>query len=281
MNKIIIFKALLSNDKNAKRLFSYLTDSEIQKLQSSLSASFEIDPKVFYQDGIIDTIHYSWFIPLLNIYNKEEAALFILALNKTSQESLRKILELKPFSDSLYPSMRSFLRTLLKQSIIKKDQEVLPIEYLPTSELNQLLKIPKNMLVKVIDLLSMYDLKKEIKGIVETSKIKKIYSYLSKEEKNYLKTIIQYNEPFSTQKILIEKYSEDKNLLKSILHKRGLIRLSMALSLESIDLIWYVCHYLDIGRGTFIFKECKTKANKNYAKEIKMQILKILNFLTS
>jgi len=140
-----------------------------------------------------------------------------------------------------------------------------------------LLTLSKNKLIKLIDFLSLYDLAKELKFIVEKEKLKKIYSYLNPDEKLFLKSILHYTEPFTTQKIGIDKYSNNKKALKNALHIRGLMRLAIALSGENIDLIWYVCHYLDIGRGSYIFKECKKEKVANVSDVICSEILKIIN----
>ncbi len=281
MKKETIFKSLIDNapQEIKAKLISYLSKDEIVKLEKIKNASFQIKAKDFYQDGLIDTVHYSWFIPVINLYSKQENLLFLLAMKKNSQNSLKKILEIDTSQDKLNPIAKDFLRDLLYQSLIKKDDPILPIEYLPRSDMNNLLKFSKKEIVKIIDLLSMYDLAKELKKIVETKKLKLIYSYLSKDEKEFLNSILKYNEPFTTKKMQIENYILDKKSFKNILHKRGLLRLSSALSLENIDLIWYVCHYLDIGRGSLIFKESKNKKREKIAPVIREQVINIIKQL--
>jgi hypothetical protein len=278
MKKLVLFKMFLEKYDKEKKLLKYLTDNEIKKLNSLPSFSKRLDSKKFFQDSIIDNVHYSWFIPLLNIYSLEEASLFLLAMKPSYRKPLKNLLNLEEIKDDINPFLKEFLRSILLRSLIKKEDALLPIECLFESKLNILLTLSKNELVKLIDLLSMYDLARELKYIVEKEKLKKIYSYLKPIEKAFLKITIHHSDSFSSQRILIEKYINDKTKFRNIFHIRGLMRLSIALSGENIDLIWYVCHYLDIGRGNYIFKKCKKEKIQNVSDIITTQILKIINF---
>ncbi len=265
--------------KEQDKLLSFLQDSEVKLLKNSLKPSFDIDPNLFFNDGLIDTIHYSWFIPSINIYSKNEAYFFIASVKKDTQDKLLKLLKLKNKKITITENGKKFLRSILLDSLIEKNEDLLPIEYLPASPLNALLEIPKNMLIQLIDYLSLYDLAKELKFIVEKKKLQNIYSFLSKKEQTFLNKILKYNEPFSTQKLNLEKFDGDKKKIKSILHKRGLERLAKALSGENDDLIWYVCHFMDIGRGAMLHKLCKTKKTVGVSDVITSQILNIISTL--
>ena len=277
MKKLIIFKKFLQTYDRENKLINYLTTSEIEKLKSLPPFIKNLGENKFLKESIIDAVHYSWFIPLLNIYSENEASLFLVCLKPSYRKSLTKLLDLKEIPNNIHPTLKKFLKEILLRSLLKKEDALLPIDSLYESKLNMLLTLGKNKLIKLIDLLSIYDLVKELKFIVEKKKLKKIYSYLKDDEKTFLKTILHYKEPFATQRINIEKFASDKIKFRNLLHRCGLLRLSLALSGESIDLIWYVCHYLDIGRGNFIFKECKTKKVSDISKTITEQILKIIN----
>lgn len=279
MKRLALFRLFLENFDKEKKLTKFLTDSELKKLSSLPSFSKKTDKDVFFQDTLIDTVHYSWFIPLLNIYSQKEASLFLLAMKPSNKKALMNLLNLEDLKEDLSSTLKDFLKSILINSLIKKEDAILPLECLFESKLNIMLTLTKNELIKLINLLSMYDLAKELKHIIEQKKIKKIYSYLYPYEKSFLKTIYNKNEPFTSQKMQIEKFYENKKKLRNNLHMRGLMRLSLALSGESIDLIWYVCHYLDIGRGNYIFKKCKKEKTPNVSDVITSEILKIINFL--
>jgi len=110
MKKLAIFKMFLEKYDKDNKLLAYLSKDEIDKLDSLPSFSKKIDTKKFFQDSIIDTVHYSWFIPLLNIYSIEEASLFVLAMKPSYQKALKNILDLENIKDDLHPTLRIFLR---------------------------------------------------------------------------------------------------------------------------------------------------------------------------
>jgi len=279
MKKLILFKMFLDKYDKEKKLYKYLTESEAKKIKSLPNFQKKVSTKDLFQNSIIDSVHYSWFIPLLNIYSKKESIFFLMALKPSYRKSLADILGIKSFQENINNSAKEFLKNLLLRSLIKKEDFLLPIECLFENKLNILLSLSKKELIKLINLLSIYDLKKELKYILEQKKMKQIFSFLKPEEKIFLKSIHNYAEPFSTQRLNIDKYLNDKDKMRNILHTCGLARLSTALSGESIDLIWYICHYLDIGRGNYIFKKCKKEKMKDVSNVITQQILKIINFL--
>ena len=274
----IIFKYLLDNSKkqDKERLYSYLEDVEKNNLSFLPSLKKKLDVKDFLLNDLIDTVHYSWFLPIMKIYPEDEANLFLLSLNKEQKKSIQKNLNIKANEDVLNKEAKFFFKSLLLKSLIKKEDSLLPLDYLPDSEMNILLNFTKAKLVDLIDLMSMYDLAKELKMVVMTSSLKKIHSYLSEREKIILKKANEYKDPINSKNLMLERYLDDKAMFRSALHKRGLVRLSLALSLENIDLIWYICHYLDIGRGSFIFNESKKNKNPNIATVLKKQVLDIV-----
>jgi len=274
MKKQIIFKMFLEKYDKEHKLINYLTKNEIQTLKQFPSFSKELEIK---KEALIDSVHYSWFIPFLNIYTPDEASLFLLVMKPSYKNALQNLLDLKEIKEDLNPLLKKFLKELLYTSLIKKEEPLLPIECLFVSKLNILLNLNKNKLIKLINFLSCYDLIKELKQVVEKKKLKKIYSYFNEDEKNFIKSIFNYVEPFTTQRLNLSNFWDDKKKVKNILHARGLMRLAFALSGESIDLIWYVCHYLDIGRGNYILKYCKKEKVKNISEIICSQILNIMN----
>jgi hypothetical protein len=84
--------------------------------------------------------------------------------------------------------------------------------------------------------------------------LKKIYSFLTEEEKKFLKNTTAHKEPYAMSRIGLEKWDGTEVSFRHLLHRRGLIRLGAALSGQDPDLIWYICHQLDIGRGMTLYK---------------------------
>ncbi len=70
----------------------------------------------------------------------------------------------------------------------------------------------------------------------------------------------------------LDKWEGSREAFRHLLHRRGLARLGAALSGQDPDLVWYVCHQLDIGRGNTLFKLCLKESLPGISELIARQI---------
>jgi hypothetical protein len=272
----LVLNVLLNKVDAAEKtnLLSFLEAADRQEIAKKIDI-IDLDLSVILKKTLIDNIHYSWFIPLLNSYKKDEIDFFLLSLEDNKKKSLEKILNHKCKSFKLPNEIKNFFLSILYENLISSNSFLLPLNYLPKSNLSNLLTLDKKNIVKIINYLSLYDLVKEVKFIVDTKKLKKIYSFLTSDEKNFLNKIFKYHESFRTKRLNLEKYTLEKKTIRNILHIRGLERFALALSLETEDFIWYIMHFLDIGRACILEKLIK-KEKSSIASIIASQILYIL-----
>lgn len=254
----MVLKAFLSRVEPQKKreLERFLSREEQEEIESLPYFSEEVQLDRFSNGNILEKVHWSWFLPTLKAYSETEQKLFLSALNPYAAKNLAKTLTLSLNGTELSEAGRSFLRKLLFDSLLGPRDCLLPIDYLPSSPLNRLLNRTKKELTHVIDLLSLYDLAVELRQIVETKILKKIYSLLTEEERKFLKNALNHKDPFVLGKLGMERWDGSEESLRTLLHKRGLVRLGAALSGQNSDLIWYICHQLDIGRGAALHKLC-------------------------
>ncbi len=269
----IILKAFLALSSPEKRdsLVSHLSASERESLSTLPDIPLQEEGASYH---FLDSIHWSWFLPILESYPEREQKLFLRVFNANSQKALSKALGSSPTTEKIKPVAADFLRKTLYFSIQK--EELLPIDHLPPSPLNLLLQVEKKKLTQLIDLLSLYDLSSEIRQIVETKILKKIYSFLTDDEREFLKSIAGHKEPYPAAQIRLDKWDGTKESLRLTLHKIGLARLGNALSGQDPDLIWYVCHALDSGRGKALEKLCKNEAIPGVALWLAEQLKELL-----
>ncbi|NGX55876.1 MAG: hypothetical protein K1060chlam5_00107 [Candidatus Anoxychlamydiales bacterium] len=197
-------------------------------------------------------------------------------MSSDKKKSLEKILSHKTKNITLSDVVKKYFNELLFENLISKDSSLLPITYLLKSNLSSLLSLNKYQLVKLINYLSLYDLVKEMKYLVDTKYLKKIYSFLTSDEKKFLNKILKYNEPFSTKRLNLEKFNLEKKTIRNILHKRGLERLAYAISSQNEDFIWYIMHFLDIGRAMILEKLIRKNKNLGISDIIISQIFYVL-----
>lgn len=254
----MVLKAFLSRcePERKKALERFLPEEERERLEKLPAFSETVNPENFSSDAVLDKVHWSWFLPTLKSYTEEEQKLFLSAMPVNAAKNLAKILETTIPSQEITPVASAYLRQILLHSLLGPNDRLLPENYLPTTPLKRLLDLNKKELTRIIDILSLYDLAGELRQIVETKILKKIYSFLSEEEKKFLKVASTHKEPFVLGRVGLEKWDGSEESLRTLLHRRGLTRMGAALSGQDPDFIWYICHQLDIGRGNALFKLC-------------------------
>ncbi len=248
----IVLKAILSKSPE-RDLTRFLSESERKALDELPDFTEE-----FKAEGahLLTKVHWSWFLPTLKSYSESEQKLFLASLDPYAAKNLARTLILSSNGTEPTQIARNYLRKVLLDSLKGPHDRLLPLEYLPPTPLNRLLSLSKKELTRIIDLLSIHDLALELRQIVETKILKRIYSLLSEEEKNLLKQLMTHKDAFSLGKIGLDRWDGSEETLRTILHKRGILRLGAGLSGQDPDLVWYICHQLDIGRGAALHKAC-------------------------
>lgn len=274
----MILNAFLSRQDEAKRerLLSFLSEKEKSRLSQMPLFGQTVTPEDFSNGSMLERVHWSWFLPTLKSYSLTEQELFLAALDESAAKPLSEQIPCKIAKKPLTPIGKAYLRQVLLDSLIGPHDRLIPAGFLPPSPLNNLLKLSKKKLTLLIDLLSMHDVASEVKQIVETKILKKLYSFLSEAQKKFLKQAAAKPEPFSLPKIGLDRWDGTEDSLRHVLHRRGLGRLGIALSGQTPALIWYVCHQLDIGRGNALFKLSTKEAVHNVIDAAARQVEELL-----
>ena len=213
---------------------------------SPLTPSSESEP-------LVDQVHWSWFLPTLKTFSEREQGLFLASLQPPAASSLAQALGLVYKPESLTSVAKTYFREQLLNSLVGSHEQLLPPQCLPSSPLNHLLSLTKKQLTQLIDRLALYDVAAELKHIVDTHTIKKISGCLTPAERERLKALKEFH---PLPRLGLEQWDGSEQAFRSLLHKRGLQRLGIALSGQDADLVWALCHRLDIGRGNALFKFC-------------------------
>lgn len=273
----MILNAFLSRQPAEKQaqLIRFLPDAEKERLQRLPPYGKEAGTSISADETALGSIHWSWFLPTLKSYPPNEQSLFLAALDDSSARALSLEIPCKRLKIDLTPAGRSYLRKILLDSL---RAPFVPIEYLPPSPLNRLAQRSKGSLVELIDLLAMHDLAVEIRQIVETKILKKIYSFLTDGQRRFLKQAAAKHEIMAPQKIGLDRWDGTRKSLRLLLHKKGLARLGAALSKQNPSLGWHVCHLLDIGRGSALLKLSAQKTNRAMIDTAVRQIDELLGY---
>ncbi|HAB99477.1 MAG TPA: hypothetical protein DCE71_06625 [Parachlamydiales bacterium] len=278
----IILKAFLSrcSPEKQSRLETFLPEAKRLRLNAVAPFTDIEAAGKFTSDSLLAIVHWSWFLPTLKTYSQAEQIAFLSALPSHAALNISKSLQIPYSLMPLTEIARSYIQNLLKRSLISYKEYLLPPEYLPASPLNELLRLSKKQLIHLVNLLSLHDLAAELRQIVETKILKKIYSCLTEEERKRLNELSSYKEHPALPRLSLDRWDGQEDSLRVLLHRRGLIRLSLVLSGQDPDLIWYIGHQFDIGRGTTLLTFCAKVAGLQQSESMIREIDELMrNYL--
>ncbi len=275
----LMFRILVNkyHRKSADAFLKNLPQEESKNVTNQNVISTEASALLVQPENLIDKVHYSW---LLDAFEKIPDSLkpsVLASIPKQLREGLSKSFNLPLKQITLAPPYKRFLINALYTEFEKK--EVLPLEFLPENPLFVLTTYPKAKLVSIIDYLGLYDLSEEIRHIVEKNLLTSIYAAIPLKKQQFLKNCLNQKEKIVTPRLDLENWDKDPEKLEKMLHKRGMIRLSHALSGQHPDFLWHVVHILDSGRGHVIVSHYKQEEIPAVTHALKDQVLNVINFL--
>lgn len=221
-------------------------------------------------------IHYSWLAPVIETFSGNMQALLVASLPVESGKALASLLDIP-----LLPPPVAPLRKMLLMALCRKfsKKAVLPVRFLEESAMTPLADLTKGELLELIDYLGLYDLAEEIRHIVDKVVLKSIYAGLTPHKQLFLRNCLHQKEKLKATKIGLVNWKGDVAQLQRILHRRGLMRLSYALSGQPRDLVWHLAHHLDVGRGRLLGKYYSDKEIPAVSSFLAQQVFNTLNFL--
>lgn len=275
----IFFKVLLNkfNPGSAESLLKYLPKEEAQNISRQPQLSNDPSEVFTWPEMLIARTHYSWLAPILAQMPKKLQPTILAALPPQAILGLQKITNIQPQKNSLSSPAKAFLiQQLFRQW---KPSEAVPLDFLPKTPLRPLLDMPKKDMVQVIDFLGLYDLVDAIRHIVDKKQLKAIYTALNPQKQQFIRSLLLKREKITAPKLDLGKWDFSPSTLNDMIHKRGLIRFTKALSGQDPDFLWHIIHILDTGRGTLISQNVSEKEISGLTPLLIQQVLNVINFI--
>lgn len=276
---ITLFKVLLNRyhkdpPQNALKL---LPADQAEAVNKEETQSQDLAPVLAAPEELIKKVHYSWLKPFIEGQPKSLASLYLSALPKEQSAKLLPLFQTAKL-ETLSPPLKAFLLQKTYRSLF--DHQVTLPPYLPSSPLNTLLHCSKPELLTLIDYFGLYDLGEAIRHIVDKRYIKQLYSCLTPRKQEFLRTTLYQKERLVSTPLDLTQWKGDCNEIKQIVHRRGMLRLGIALSEQHPDLIWHISRILDTGRAA-ILNSCIAKEKKipGVVPALTQQLLHLMNFL--
>ncbi len=276
----LVCKAFLEKCQPSEReaLLGFLPEKDKQLIERLPVPSMDLKRGFLPLKKILERIHFSWFAPHLRTLSENDIRLFLSALSGEQAEGLKNVLLFSDHFPELTESAESYIHAIFLKKLLK-NEELLPINLLPASPLNALLDLGQEQLENLVRYLGLHDLAFEMRQIIETAKLKRIFGTLTKNEKDYLQALLPQKEQVVLKRVQIQNWDGRRESLKSLIEQRGLQRLGKALYGEHPTLIFFVAHRVDISMGQELLKAC-TKIELAKAKQhLINQIVKIMVFV--
>jgi hypothetical protein len=115
---------------------------------------------------------------------------------------------------------------------------------------------------KVIRYLGLHDLAHEMRQIIDTKELKRIFQALSKKEGDYLNQLMLHREPLVLERLFLKNWGGSRETLGKLLDQRGAVRLGLVLFNTSESLSWYLTHALDMHIGSHVLKNIKAPTHE-------------------
>lgn len=226
---------------------------------------------------LLNHIHFSWIAPYLRTLTETEVRSFLAVLTPKQASGLQKTLGLENHLPPLPSVSKRGLQQLLLSHILH-GKDLVPLSFLPEHPLNRLLELPSEGIEKLILYLGLHDLSFEMRQIIDTKELKKIFDVLTKRESEFLNQLMLHKEPLVFKRLFLNKWDGTKETLHKLLEERGANRIGHILYSASESLAWYLTHSVDMHIGTNILKHIEKPSHSKAEEILLKQIDQILHF---
>jgi len=268
-----------SKRKEAKEeLLSFLDPKRKKELLSFPSPCSDLSLGFDQVRHLLDFVHPSWFAPFLRTLPECEIPLFLAAFPENQKNELCNLLLCTPKEITLPSIAKKFLQRKIVEALLSKEPSLLPIEAIANSPLLPLLKLTHQGLYLLADFLGLYDLSTEMRLIIDKVRIKKMESALSKEQLFFLSSLLGKQDPQPFKPMGLQAWNGTNAEFLSLLHKRGMNRLSKGLYPENKDFISYITFRMPVEEAALFSSLHKKLEPSKMVSQLSKQILEVLAF---
>ena len=230
----------------------------------------------YHKDRLLQTVHYTWFTTFLRTLPEADVGIFLSCFPENTKKNLQDAILYSRPSIDLTECAKKYITSILYENIVQSNPDVLPIELLPSCDLNTILDLTTSELYILIEYLGIHDLGVEMKQIIDTTLIKKIQGSLSPEKEDYLKKLSQKKEPVFFKRMELHKWDGKPESLKKVITHRGINRLAKAAYAEEPSLSWYISRMLSVQDAGSFLGLCKPLNHPSASTLLIEQILEII-----
>jgi RNA polymerase-interacting CarD/CdnL/TRCF family regulator len=272
------FNALLNTLSEQEK--SSLLELMPIKERENMSKAPKVSIDLIFSDEInlfLEAIHPSWLHFIFEKYSEKDRRILAKAF-KAQHHELCTLLNIHENSFELTRLSEHFIKEKAYFLLIGLKEEIDPIYTLKQKPFFELLEIPSSEFDRFLILLSLYDLKEELKTLIDKNKLKTIQDFFSKKEHSFLKKISKQKQLMSFSSMGLNHWNGKVEDFYTILKTRGLNRLAKWMTNASQSFNWHLFLLLSIDDAKILKKLMVSKLDLNVEKELEMQIKEVYNF---
>lgn len=259
-------------------LLSFFPPPLKEKFSSLESPSKTLCDGFDFPSSLLKHVHYSWFAPLLRALKEQEIPLFLALFPQEIEKNLKDLLLFSGSVPTLCPLTKRFLQERLAKELLQETPHLLPLEALSPEGLGSLLTLSFEELHLLLNFLGLHDLAVETKQIIDTIKLKKITSFLSRDESLFLRNLTQRKEPVLFKKMDLARWDGEGPKLRKWIQKRGMNRLAKALYPAHPSLVWYIKHKMSHDEADLFSSLFQPLKEEGAAEVLAKQVLTLTRF---
>ena len=273
------FNALVARysleDKEA--LLQFLPEEEREAAGKQSDGGGQLDALIAQPEKRLRSVHYSWIAPMIQQYDKSLRPYFIASLPQSLKQKIEKLFDQPPVQLSLSEPVKLFFNGYLAAAIDPED--VLPIAFVPESDLSPLLELRPKKLVELIDILGIHDLAAEYHQIIDKKVIDSILRHLGPEQREYLRHALKKPQSKPEKRLPLQGMNGDGRGMDRLLHRSGLCRLGSAMIGKNPSFLWHITHTLDSGRAKILERYFTQEETPEAVSAYTSQVLDAVQFL--
>ncbi len=264
-----------------EQMLGYLPEEEKQEAESDFLGFESASVRFLSAHDRLMSIHYSWIIPYLETYTKEDAHAFASLFPESTYTKISEALHLPQNPMKLtHIGQRFYAQTLYRMIAIESPQYI-PIELLPQHPLDVLLSLSKTKLHLTFDYLGLHDLAVDLKKMVQSHTMKSIHAALTPSKRTYVGKVMKEGEPITFKYLELDLWDGNEKQLANTLHLRGINRVSKALFGCHPSFLWHIRHRLDTGRAKMLDHFCINPKNEKMQQTLSSQVLKVIEHVSN
>ncbi|MEM8629398.1 MAG: hypothetical protein AAGF04_04950 [Chlamydiota bacterium] len=256
-------------EERQQSLLHYLGEEHIEQLRSNHTKDVAFSPASFSLSSLLRDVHYSWFVSFLQ--QQDAPHLFFPLFRERTGKKLAKALDIPWTLPKLSPCFSRYLVQILEESLFH-ERATLPMEYMQKMPLFPLLTKTKKELVALIHHLSLFDIAIEMRQLVEQRRLQELSDSLGEGDQAIIAEISKALPP----PLFPRTAYRDFPSFQQEMHKRGIVRLGIALLQTNKDFLWHITRRLDEGRGTLLLQTYEKKALAKHTQDMVSSVLGIL-----